>query len=108
MNFKFYDRCHNLTLELITVKTEIERLTVREKEIKNILKSIVCGFLEFPEATVYCIDFKGSESLPRKNTLEYIQKKFGEEMAKEIDAQCTKKGRSSKVICVKRRGNRNF
>ena len=87
------DELNEKANRLIYVKKSIAELQEEEKEIKEELKPHV-GSVEpllMPDGMIYFYSEKNKNTLNRKQTLEYIEKRVGPEFAREVDIICTKK-----------------
>ena len=88
---------------LIYVKKSIAELQEEEKAIKKKLEPYV-GLVEpllMRDGKIYCYSEKFKNTLNRKQTLEYIEKRVGPKFAHEVDIICTKKKRMEKRLHVK-------
>ena len=88
---------------LIYVKKSIAEFEEEEIEIKDELEPYVklVEPLLMLDGKIYLYDEKTKNTLNRKQTLEYIEKKYGVEAARDIDINCTKKKRMAKRLHVK-------
>jgi CRISPR/Cas system-associated exonuclease Cas4 (RecB family) len=86
---------------LIYVKKSIAEL--EEKEIKETLGPHV-GLVEpllMLEGVIYLYAEKTKKTINRQQVLEYIENKYGVEVALDVDRNCTKKKRMAKRLHVK-------
>ena len=87
---------------LIYVKKSIAELE-EEIEIKETLGPHV-GLVEpllMLEGVIYLYAEKTKKTFNRQQVLEYLEKKYGVEVARDVDANCTKKKRMAKRLHVK-------
>ena len=88
---------------LIYVKKSIAELQEEEKEIKEELKPHV-GSVEpllMLDGMIYLYAEKIKNTFNRKEVLEFIEKRYGTDVARAVDINCTKKKRMSKRLHVK-------
>ena len=97
------DEVNEKANRLIYVKKSIAELQEEEKEIKEKLEPYVklVEPLLMLDGKIYLYAEKTKNTLNRKQTLEYIEKKCGVEFAREVDIICTKKKRMKKRLHVK-------
>ena len=88
---------------LIYVKKSIAELEEEEKEIKEKLEPYVelVEPLLMLDGKIYFYAEKIKNTFNRKQVLEYIEKKYGVEVARDVDINCTKKKRMAKRLHVK-------
>ena len=88
---------------LIYVKKSIAELQEEEKEIKEKLEPYVklVEPLLMLDGKIYCYSEKFKNTFNRKQVLEYLEKKYGPEVARDVDANCTKTKRMAKRLHVK-------
>ena len=87
---------------LIYVKKSIAELE-EEKEIITNMEPHV-GLVEpllMLDGVIYLYAEKTKKTFNRQQVLEYIEKKYGVEVAGDIDSNCTKKKRMAKRLHVK-------
>ena len=97
------DELNEKANRLILLKKSIAKLQKQEKVIKKKLEPYV-GLVEpllMRDGKIYCYSEKFKNTLNRKQTLEYIEKRVGPEFAREVDIICTKKKRMKKRLHVK-------
>ena len=97
------DELNEIANELILLKKSIAKMQEQEKAIKKKLEPYV-GLIEpmlMTDGKIYCYSEKFKNTLNRKQTLEYIEKRVGPEFAREVDIICTKKKRMAKRLHVK-------
>ena len=97
------DELDEIANQLILLKKSIAKMQEQEKAIKKKLEPYV-GLIEpmlMTEGKIYCYSEKFKNTLNRKQTLEYIEKRVGPEFAREVDIICTKKKRMEKRLHVK-------
>jgi hypothetical protein len=88
---------------LIYVKKSIAELEEEEIEIKDELEPHV-GLVKpllMPDGKIYLYAEKTKKTFNRKEVLEYIEKHYGIEVARDVDSNCTKKKRMAKRLHVK-------
>ena len=88
---------------LIYVKKSIAEFEEEEIEIKDVLEPHV-GLVKpllMPDGKIYLYAEKTKKTFNRKEVLEYIEKRYGIEVARDIDSNCTKKKRMAKRLHVK-------
>ena len=88
---------------LIYVKKSIAEFEEEEIEIKDELEPHV-GLVKpllMPDGKIYLYAEKTKKTFNRKEVLEYIEKRYGIEVARDIDSNCTKKKRMAKRLHVK-------
>ncbi|EMK6841756.1 hypothetical protein ACV0LO_003272 [Vibrio cholerae] len=92
--------------ELITVKAQIKQLKMAENQLKEQLKDHLKqnGSIDLEAGRVYYIESKGSRTFSRSEVLEYIRDAYGEELADQIDHDCTKQGEPRQTVYVKLAG----
>ena len=88
---------------LIYVKKSIAELQEEEKEIKEKLEPYVklVEPLLMLDGKIYLYAEKFKNTFNRQQVLEFIEKKFGPEVARAVDINCTKKKRMAKRLHVK-------
>ena len=88
---------------LIYVKKSIAEFEEEEIELKEELEPYVklVEPLIMLDGKIYCYSEKFKNTLNRKQTLEYLEKKCGVEFAREVDINCTKMKRMAKRLHVK-------
>ena len=88
---------------LIYVKKSIAELEEEEKEIKEELEPYVklVEPLLMLDGKIYLYDEKFKNTFNRKQVLEYLEKKYGVEVARDVDINCTKTKRMAKRLHVK-------
>ena len=87
---------------LIYVKKSIAEFE-EEIELKEELEPHV-GSVEpllMPDGMIYFYSEKTKKTFNRKEVLEYIEKRYGIEVARDVDSNCTKKKRMAKRLHVK-------
>jgi len=97
------DELDEIANQLILLKKSIAKMQEQEKAIKKKLEPYV-GLIEpmlMTDGKIYCYSEKFKNTLNRKQTLEYIEKRVGPEFAREVDIICTKKKRMEKRLHVK-------
>ena len=97
------DELNEKANRLILLKKSIAKMQKQEKEIKEELEPYV-GLVEpllMRDGKIYCYSEKFKNTLNRKQTLEYIEKRVGPEFAREVDIICTKTKRMAKRLHVK-------
>ena len=88
---------------LIYVKKSIAEFEEEEIEIKDVLEPHV-GLVEpllMLDGVIYLYAEKTKKTINRQQVLEYLEKKYGVEVARDIDSNCTKKKRMAKRLHVK-------
>ena len=97
------DELDEIANQLILVKKTIAELQEKEKKFKEKLEPYVklVEPLLMLDGKIYLYAEKTKNTLNRKQTLEYIEKKCGVEFAREVDIICTKKKRMKKRLHVK-------
>ena len=88
---------------LIYVKKSIAEFEEEEIEIKDELEPHV-GLVKpllMPDGKIYLYAEKTKKTFNRKEVLEYIEKRYGIEVARDVDSNCTKKKRMAKRLHVK-------
>ena len=97
------DEVNEKANRLIYVKKSIAELEEEEIEIKDVLEPHV-GLVEpllMLDGVIYLYAEKTKKTFNRQQVLEYIEKKYGVEVARDIDSNCTKKKRMAKRLHVK-------
>ena len=97
------DEVNEKANRLIYVKKSIAELEEEEIEIKDVLEPHV-GLVEpllMLEGVIYLYAEKTKKTFNRQQVLEYIEKKYGVEVALDVDRNCTKKKRMAKRLHVK-------
>ena len=97
------DELDEIANQLILVKKTIAELQEKEKKFKEKLEPYVklVEPLLMLDGKIYLYAEKTKNTLNRKQTLEYIEKRVGPEFAREVDIICTKKKRMAKRLHVK-------
>jgi hypothetical protein len=88
---------------LIYVKKSIAEFEEEEIEIKDVLEphvGLVTPLL-MPDGKIYLYAEKTKKTFNRQQVLEYIEKKYGIEVARDVDINCTKTKRMAKRLHVK-------
>ena len=88
---------------LIYVKKSIAEFEEEEIEIKDELEPHV-GLVKpllMPDGKIYLYAEKTKKTFNRQQVLEYIEKKYGIEVARDVDINCTKTKRMEKRLHVK-------
>ena len=88
---------------LIYVKKSIAEFEEEEIEIKDELEPHV-GLVKpllMPDGKIYLYAEKTKKTFNRKEVLEYIEKRYGVEVARDVDINCTKMKRMAKRLHVK-------
>ena len=88
---------------LIYVKKSIAEFEEEEIEIKDELEPHV-GLVKpllMPDGKIYLYAEKIKNTFNRKEVLEFIEKRYGTDVARAVDINCTKKKRMSKRLHVK-------
>ena len=88
---------------LIYVKKSIAEFEEEEIELKEELEPYVklVEPLLMLDGKIYLYAEKTKKTINRKQVLEYLEKKYGVEVARDVDANCTKKKRMAKRLHVK-------
>ena len=97
------DELDEIANQLILVKKTIAELQEKEKKFKEKLEPYVklVEPLLMLDGKIYLYAEKTKNTLNRKQTLEYIEKRVGPEFAREVDIICTKRKRMKKRLHVK-------
>ncbi|WP_353572495.1 hypothetical protein [Candidatus Albibeggiatoa sp. nov. BB20] len=93
-----------MATKLIEVKRQIRALEEEEKRLKTEIKPYFQENREamnFESGRVYCTESNASRSLKRRETLDYIRKNFGNDIADQIDENCTSLGKPRQTVSVK-------
>ena len=87
----------------IYVKKSIAEFEEEEKDIKEELEPYVklVEPLLMLDGKIYLYAEKTKKTINRQQALEYIEKKYGVEVARDVDINCTKKKRMAKRLHVK-------
>ena len=97
------DEVNEKANRLIYVKKSIAELEEEEIEIKDVLEPHV-GLVEpllMLDGVIYLYAEKTKKTINRKQVLEYLEKKYGPEVARDVDSNCTKTKRMAKRLHVK-------
>src|SRR5450631_1668438 len=97
------DELNEKANRLIYVKKSIAEFEEEEIELKEELEPHV-GSVEpllMPDGVIYLYAEKIKNTFNRQQVLEFIEKKFGPEVARAVDINCTKKKRMAKRLHVK-------
>ena len=97
------DELDEIANQLILLKKSIAKLQKQEKVIKKKLEPYV-GLVKpllMPDGMIYFYSEKIKSTFNRQQVLEFIEKKFGPEVARAVDINCTKKKRMAKRLHVK-------
>ena len=97
------DEVNEKANRLIYVKKSIAELEEEEIEIKDVLEPHV-GLVEpllMLDGVIYLYAEKTKKTFNRQQVLEYIEKKYGIEVARDVDINCTKMKRMAKRLHVK-------
>jgi hypothetical protein len=88
---------------IVSLKIEIERLSQSlDVEKAKMQKYITDGeVIPVAQGEVFSRTLPGSKSLPRESTLAYIEKKYGKDVARDINLNCTKVNKATSSICVR-------
>ena len=88
---------------LIYIKKTIAEFEEEEIEIKDELEPYVklVEPLLMLDGKIYLYAEKTKKTINRQQALEYIEKKYGVEVARDVDINCTKKKRMAKRLHVK-------
>jgi hypothetical protein len=88
---------------LIYVKKSIAEFEEEEIEIKDELEPYVklVEPLLMLDGKIYLYAEKTKKTINRQQALEYIEKKYGVEVARDVDINCTKTKRMAKRLHVK-------
>ena len=97
------DELNKKANRLIYVKKSIAELEEEEIEIKDVLEPHV-GLVEpllMLDGVIYLYAEKTKKTFNRQQVLEYIEKKYGIEVARDVDINCTKTKCMAKRLHVK-------
>ena len=97
------DELNKKANRLIYVKKSIAEFEEEEIEIKDELEPHV-GLVKpllMPDGKIYLYAEKTKKTINRQQALEYIEKKYGVEVARDVDINCTKMKRMAKRLHVK-------
>ena len=97
------DELNEKANRLIYVKKSIAELQEEEKEIKEELKPHV-GSVEpllMLDGMIYLYAEKIKNTFNRKEVFDFLEKRYGIEVAQDVDINCTKKKRMEKRLHVK-------
>ena len=88
---------------LIETKVSIASLQKLEKELKKKLMGFVNKGdpLEFRDGGIYYCESKGAKTFNRLQVLDFLEKRYGKNVAHEVDVNCTKKSAPRRNIYVK-------
>ena len=97
------DEVNEKANRLIYVKKSIAEFEEEEIELKEELEPHV-GSVEpllMPDGMIYFYSEKTKKTFNRQQVLEYIEKRYGIEVARDVDINCTKTKRMAKRLHVK-------
>ena len=88
---------------LIYVKKSIAEFEEEEIEIKDELEPYVklVEPLLMRDGKIYCYSEKFKNTFNRKEVFDFLEKRYGIEVAQDVDINCTKKKRMEKRLHVK-------
>jgi len=94
----------NLAEELVHLKNQIAELKVKEDKVKNKLKDFMplhSKILLNNNWRVECRLHVTPLTFKRLEVLEYLEETFSNDIAKQVDRECTNKGKRRSSIYVK-------
>ncbi|PXA72905.1 MULTISPECIES: hypothetical protein [Vibrio] len=91
-----------LANKLIELKRQIKTLFHQEKLLKEEIKPLLQkhGCVKFDYGKVYYGESKGASTFSRSEVLSYIRDNYGDELADQIDEDCTKVGNPKQVVYI--------
>lgn len=92
-----------LAEELIAVKQSILQLQEKEKALKEMLMPHIKnnGAIKSNGNMIYYAESKGARTFVRTKVLAYLTENFGQELADQIDENCTNVGEPAQRVYVK-------
>lgn len=103
--FKFLE----IAESIVSLKIEINKLNDQLKSAKNKMAGYISDYEVIPVAhgEVFSRSSAGAKSFSRNDTLAYIEKKYGKDVARDVDLNCTIIKKSRRSICVRLKKNNN-